>query len=54
MGVGGVLYSSRSLNEEVFNEATFCKVAPTNNVIWFWFMAILNGTKISVVPKNTP
>lgn len=54
VGVGGVLYPPGSLNTEVFNETVFQELAPTNDDIWFWFMAILNKTKITVVADNTP
>jgi hypothetical protein len=29
----------------------FQKLAPTNDDIWFWAMAALNGTKVAVVPN---
>lgn len=54
VGVGGVLYPPGVLNKEIFNEAVFQELAPTNDDIWFWFMAILNKTKIKVVEKNNP
>lgn len=54
VGVGGVLYPPGSLNTEVFNETVFMDLAPTNDDIWFWFMAILNKTKVKVVAGNTP
>lgn len=54
VGVGGVLYPPGSLNTEVLNEVVFQELAPTNDDIWFWFMAILNKTKVSVVAGNTP
>lgn len=30
------------------------KLAPTNDDIWFWLMAVLNGAKINVVKNNIP
>lgn len=54
VGVGGVLYPAGSLNEEIFNSEVFQKYAPTNDDIWFWFMAVMNNTRIAVVEGNTP
>ncbi len=51
-GVGGVLYPPHSLYKEVFNEQLFKKLAPTADDIWFWAMAVKNGTKINVVNSN--
>lgn len=53
-GVGGVLYPPHSLYGDVIDEDKFKKLAPTNDDIWFWFMAIINGVKINVVKNNIP
>lgn len=50
-GVGGVLYPPHSLHPDVFNEKLFKAIAPTNDDVWFWAMAVLNGTKIAIVPN---
>ncbi len=50
-GVGGVLYPPHSLHSDVFREDLFKALAPTNDDIWFWAMAVLNGTKIAIVPN---
>ena len=54
VGIGGVLYPPNSLYKDVLDEKLFKKLAPTNDDIWFWFMAILNGYRISVVQNNKP
>lgn len=54
VGVGGVLYPANSLDEEVKKSELFTMLAPTNDDIWFWFMAIRAGTKIKVVNGNHP
>lgn len=45
-GVGGVLYPPHSLHKDIFNEDLFMKLSPDADDIWFWAMALLNGTKI--------
>lgn len=42
IGVGGVLYPVRSLNEDVFNEEVFSKCCPRADDIWFWFCGLRN------------
>lgn len=49
VGVGGVLYPPHSLYKDICNRDLFIKLSPTNDDQWFWFMAVLNGTKICVV-----
>ncbi|MDE7273218.1 MAG: hypothetical protein K2N95_09170 [Lachnospiraceae bacterium] len=53
-GVGGVLYPPHILSKEVLDEEKFRNLAPTNDDIWFWLMAVLNGVKINVVKNNIP
>ncbi len=50
-GVGGVLYPPCSLYKDILDEKTFMELAPQADDVWFWAMAVLNKTKISVV-KN--
>ena len=45
-GVGGVLYPPHSLYELVDDKKMFLKLCPNSDDIWFWCMAVLNGTKI--------
>lgn len=48
----GTLFPPHSLNEEVLNSKIFMKEIPTNDDIWFWGMAVRNGTKIVVNPNG--
>ena len=50
-GVGGVLYPPRCFNQEVFNDKVFLDICPNADDIWFYAMALLNGTK-SIWVKN--
>lgn len=54
VGVGGVLYPPYSLYEDIIKIDLFMNLAPTNDDIWFWFMAILNKRRIHVVKYNKP
>lgn len=45
-GVGGVLYPPHSLDPEVTNIEAFTSLAPTADDVWFYCMAIKNGTRI--------
>lgn len=47
-GAGGTLYFPNSLYKEVLNEQLFLELCPTGDDIWFWAMAVLNKTKITV------
>lgn len=49
---GGVLYPPQCLYKDVLNEELFTKLAPNADDIWFWAMAVLQGTKIKVVDDN--
>lgn len=49
---GGTLFPPQSLHPEVFREEVFMNLCPTTDDLWFWAMAILNGTKI--VPAGVP
>lgn len=51
-GVGGVLYPPKTLYKDILNNELFIKLCPTADDIWFWAMAVLNGTKINVVKNN--
>lgn len=51
VGVGGVLYPPQSLDEDVMRTDLFKMLAPTNDDIWFWLMAVKKGTKVSPVPN---
>lgn len=47
-GVGGVLYHRSLLNAEVTNSKKFMHICHNTDDIWFWGMALLQGTKIRV------
>lgn len=49
MGGSGCLFPPHSLHKDVFDVNKFLMLIPTHDDIYFWFMAILNGTKIGVV-----
>jgi len=46
--VGGVLYPPNSLHKDIVNEELFNKYKPASGDVWFWIMAIRNGTKIAI------
>lgn len=46
-GVGGVLYPPHSLCLDVFDEQKFNELCPDGDDVWFWAMAVLNGTLIN-------
>ena len=52
VGLGGVFYPAHSLYKDVINVDLFLNLAPTNDDIWFWLMAVLNDVKINVVKNN--
>lgn len=50
VGVGGCLYKKEYLYKDVCNDSLFMKLAPRADDIWFYFMALLNGTGHIVLP----
>lgn len=52
VGVGGVLYPPHSLYKDAARENLFMELAPTNDDIWFWLMAVMNDTKIKQIAHN--
>ena len=46
------MYPPKSLYKDVLDVKKFTKFAPTNDDIWFWCMAILNGFKIKFIEKH--
>jgi hypothetical protein len=54
IGSGGILYHKKYLYKDIGKNDLFLKLTPNADDIWFYFMAILNGTKIRVVknPSN--
>lgn len=52
-GVGGILYPPpHCLYKDVLKEEIFMELCPYGDDLWFWAMAVLNGTKINVVKEN--
>lgn len=51
-GVGGVLYPPHSLHIDVHNKSKFLRLAPSADDFWFWAMAILAGTKCTLINNN--
>jgi GTPase SAR1 family protein len=51
LGVGGVLYQKWLLFEDIYKKELYLKLAPYADDIWFYFMIILNNTRVRVV-KN--
>lgn len=50
-GNAGTLYPPAAFGKDIFRYDVFQKVTPTNDDVWFWAMAVMNGRKICV-PKD--
>jgi hypothetical protein len=48
------LFPPRSLHPDFSNTGIFMNLCPTTDDIWFWAMAVLNGTKTTVACRNHP
>jgi len=48
LGGAGCLYPPNSLHKDVFDIDKIFRLLPTNDDVYFWAMAVLNGTKIAV------
>lgn len=53
-GGGGTLYPPQSLSDEVSNEDVFTKICPTADDVWFYAMALLQGTAVIKVATRVP
>ena len=42
---GGALFPPHSLHPDVIRDDVFMNLCPTTDDLWFWAMAVLNGTK---------
>ncbi len=51
---GGVLYPPNCFSKEVFNDKVFMDICPYADDIWFYAMALLNGTKSIWVKTEKP
>jgi hypothetical protein len=54
VGCGGVLYPPHSLDDEIANEKVFMDICKYADDIWFYAMALKQGTKISRIASNCP
>lgn len=54
MGGAGTLYPPNALYKDVFNVELVKNLVPTHDDIYFWIMAVLNGTKIRLVKCKDP
>ncbi len=48
----GVLFGPHALHPDVINEEAFLRLSPKSNNFWIWAMAVLQGTKISMLDDN--
>lgn len=53
-GCSGALYPPASLPPETLDETLFMEIAPTNDDIWFWLMAMRAGLPCNVVHGSEP
>lgn len=53
-GVGGALYTSELLDDEVMNVDAFMKLAPTADDVWFKAMSLKKGISCSQVDLECP
>jgi len=51
-GGSGVLYPAKSLYKDALKHDLFMDLCPTADDVWFWAMAVLQGTKIKIVNNN--
>lgn len=49
-GAGGILYAPGCFHPDIMNVDKFQELCPHGDDIWFWSMALLNGTKIAIPP----
>ena len=45
-GSGGILYPPSAFSDTVFDRKLYEELCPSGDDMWFWAMALLNGTKI--------
>lgn len=51
-GMGGVLYPPHCFYADILDTHKFLSLAPHQDDIWFWAMAVCNGVKVNVVESN--
>lgn len=52
VGVGGILYQAHLLHSDVTKSSLFSRYAHKTDDLWFWAMAVLQGTKINIIPDG--
>ena len=50
--IGGILYPPNCFSKEALREDIFLKYAPTEDVSWFWIMALVHNKKFRIVKNN--
>ena len=51
-GGSGCLYRKNLLYKDICNDKLFMSLSPKADDVWFFFMAFINGTNASVLPKK--
>ena len=51
-GVGGVFYPAHCLHKDAIDADIFTRICTTNDDIWFWLMATMNGVRVCRVSNN--
>lgn len=51
-GGGGTLYPVKALYGEICSKEIFMRLAPSSDDIWFWLMAVMNGTRVRAAKNN--
>jgi len=49
---GGTLFPPHSLHKDASREDIFMKLPPTTDDLWYWTMAVANGTKTAVASRS--
>ncbi|MDR2770138.1 MAG: hypothetical protein LBB08_01675 [Rickettsiales bacterium] len=49
---GGILFPPRSLYGDISKSDIFMSIAPTTDDLWWWAMAVMNGTKTAVASRS--
>lgn len=52
VGIGGVLYPPRTLDQDIFNTELFKRLTPTADDLWFKVMSLRRGTICRVIQIN--
>ncbi len=52
LGVTGCLYQRNLFHKDICNRELFQKLSPFADDVWFYFMEVLNGTKVEILPSS--